>query len=232
MKYVTIIVPVFDEELIIKDSVIKTVETLKNIKTVSTELLIIDDGSTDKTPEILMKLKEDIDFNFTLIKHEMNMGIGGAIKTGIKNAAGDFIIFSPVDSPFDVETLQKYIDNIENNDVVIGIRKKRKGYNFLMKLNSFVYTQIIRFLFKIPFKDFNWIHLYNKKIFEKIEIEYTGIFMMAEILIKAHKNNCKMKEIYVDMIQRERGCASATRIRVILKTFSNLINYWIKTTFK
>ena len=95
-----------------------------------------------------------------------------------------------------------------------------------MQLNSFVFHKLISWLFNIHLKDYNWIHLYKRKLFfeDGISISSNGIMMLAEILIKAQRKGKVMKEI--EIIQRARltGTATAARFITVLKTIIELIS--------
>ena len=78
-------------------------------------------------------------------------------------------------------------------------------------------------------KDYNWIHLYNRKIFanKSITIESNGIFMLAEILIKAHRKGFTFFEFEVQQTQRLTGIATSAKPSAMFKTFSEVLLFWV-----
>lgn len=119
----SIIIPVYNEEKTIA-KVIAKVSALK-IKDTATEVVIVDDGSSDKTVSVVEKAIKG-NRNFKFIKHDKNMGKGAAVNTGIKNSTGDFVIIQDADleyNPDDIPMLFSYIKGPK--DVVYGTRLNR-----------------------------------------------------------------------------------------------------------
>src|SRR4030043_310695 len=111
---ISVIIPVYNEEKTIRE-VIKQVQGVNLEK----EIIIVDDGSTDKTREILSVIKED---NIKVIFHEKNLGKGGALKTGFSHAKGDIIIPQDADLEMDPGEYHNLIEPILEGhaDVVYG----------------------------------------------------------------------------------------------------------------
>lgn len=119
----SIIIPVFNEEKTIVQ-VLEKVSALK-IPNVDKEIIVVDDGSTDTTSSKVKDLRSKIK-NFKFIEHPKNMGKGAAVRTGIKNATGDYIIIQDADLEYDVNDIPRLIAEIKSNkDVVYGTRLNR-----------------------------------------------------------------------------------------------------------
>jgi glycosyltransferase involved in cell wall biosynthesis len=121
MKNISIIIPAYNEEKIIE-------QTIKNLKKELTrlnlefEIIVINDASTDKTKEILEKIKGII-----LINHPYNKGYGASLKTGIERAKFNNLLFFDADGQHKVEYISELIKYIDNFDMVAGIRMGYKG---------------------------------------------------------------------------------------------------------
>lgn len=112
---VSIIIPAYNEE--------ETIELLlKDLESVSREfgfeVIIIDDSSTDKTPEIIGK------FPFKTIRHPYNKGYGASLKTGIRNSVGDFVLTLDADAQHKIEEIETLLKYIDEYDMIIGTRKQ------------------------------------------------------------------------------------------------------------
>jgi glycosyltransferase involved in cell wall biosynthesis len=224
----SIIMPIYNEEAILKSSILKNLDILSKSDT-TFEIIIINDGSTDNSRAILDDSFKNI--NQINIKHlSKNKGFGGAIKEGIKIASGDYFWCIPADSPLTEEVFTAFNKNIGKADILVSYRRERIGYSWRMLLNSYIYHWLISNLFSIKLKDYNWIHLYHRKIFDKdnIQIEYDGIFMLAEILIKAQKKKYSFIEFEVIQSQRLTGIATASSAKNIIKTFLDLVNFRLR----
>lgn len=113
----SIIIPAYNEADIIKE----VVRGLIKVKTLDDEILVIDDGSTDKTGEIAQAAGAEV------ISHPYNVGNGAAIKAGLRNAKGDIIITMDADGQHDPADIPRLLEYIDKYDMVVGARSKGQG---------------------------------------------------------------------------------------------------------
>ena len=224
MTSLSIITPAYNEEEIIIASVKQTFESCKH-QFDEIEYIVVNDGSTDNTEKLIVQEFQGNSI-FKLI-NKSNGGFGSAVREGLKHCTKDFVICVPADSPLDPETIKKIYPDIQKNqvDLIITYRKERKGYSSVMLMNSFIYHKLVSALFLIWFKDYNWIHIYRKDIFNDIQIQSSGIFMLAEVIIKARKRGFIIKEIEVEQKQRVTGDATMTKPNAIFKTFKEMLEF-------
>lgn len=225
---VSLIIPAYNEEDIIYRAVRRARDILLNAKT-DFEIIVVNDGSSDRTKKIL----ED---NFIthpeifLINKDINEGIGAAIRDGINISSKEFIFCVPADSPLTEDVFVAFFKSEKKADIIVSYRKKRLGYSLRMKINSWVYHLLVSHMFQMDLRDYNWIHMYNRKIFDegKIQIEYNGIFMLAEILIKAKRKKFTIQEVEVEQYERLTGIATASKVSAIIKTLIEIISFRLK----
>lgn len=225
-KSFSVIVPAYNESESIVGAITKDIEVLNRFA-FEYEIIVVNDGSKDSTLQLL-KENYSKEPQVKIIAHETNLGLGAAVKTGMRAAAKDAVIVVPVDSPLNEQMFQLFIDNYHKADVLVSYRTERKGYTPLMRFNSWLYPKIISRLFHIHLKDYNWIHLYKTKPLRKagIEIQSTGIFMLAEILIKAHRAGLTMVEFPVDHDRRLTGSPSAVKFKVMVETAKEMLVFF------
>ncbi len=128
--FLSIIIPCFNEEEVIRETIKRLLKVSDNLKNTNVELIFIDDGSTDSTAKILKhycKIKKQI----TLIKFSRNFGHQIAVSAGIDKAKGDAIVLIDADLQDPPELIPKMITKWQDgNDVVYGTRVKREGESF------------------------------------------------------------------------------------------------------
>jgi glycosyltransferase involved in cell wall biosynthesis len=222
------IMPAFDEEAVLEAALERTIEILRSLDGLSFELILVNDGSRDRTPEIARRVFAGVSFA-RVVDHERNLGLGAAVRTGILNSFGERIVFMPVDSPLEKHEIERYLAAFDDKtEIVVGCRISRLGYNPLMRFNSVLYPALVRILFGVKLRDFNWIHMYRRRIFPRAINRNDGIFGPTEIILKAVRMGCRIREIDVGMKERKVGSASASRFRVMLRTLRELLLYRLR----
>ena len=202
--YLSVIVPCYNEELRFKHGFNHYFSYLKKQK-YSWELLFVNDGSYDKTEELL-KNSVKINKNVKMISYSKNKGKGYAIVKGVKKAQGQYILFSDIDHSVPISTLESFLNSFERGyDVVIGSRrvigaKFLKRQPFLRELLGRGFSALVRLLidFKITdttcgFKAFK--NEFAKKIFQKITVY--GWAFDAEIIFLCKKYGLKVSQVPV-----------------------------------
>ncbi len=195
------------------------------------EVLIVDDGSPDKTGEVADSLANKYSHLVKVIHHKKNLGYGAALRTGFLSADKfDFVFYTDGDIQYDVDEIKKMLPYLNKYEVVIGFRSKR-ALTTSRQLQTAVYNFIVRILFGLQIKDINCsMKIISRKALSKINLESNGAFIDAELLIKLKKNNYKIKEVEVTHFPRKFGKASGGSIKVIYKTLSDLVRFYFKNS--
>ncbi len=121
--FISMIVPAYNEEKILSDSVLKF-DKFFSEKNYSYEILVVNDGSSDKTKEIALNLEKVVE-NFRLVSYEKNQGKGYAVKLGMSEAKGKFRLMADADNSTPIEEIDGFLPFFdEGYDVVIGSRAK------------------------------------------------------------------------------------------------------------
>lgn len=118
----SLVIPAYNEEKRI-ENFIKNVIDYKKRNSFINEIVVVDDGSTDKTEDILKKYQNDI----RILKHTANRGKGAAIKTGVLAANEENIIFMDADNSTNPDQIPKLIEALKNYPVVTGSRKEKES---------------------------------------------------------------------------------------------------------
>jgi len=143
---ISIIIPAFNEEVGIQAGL----ESIINLKLHEKhEIIYIDDGSTDKTGEIIKQ------YPVKLIKHSNNKGYGAAIKTGIRKANGDKAIILDSDGQHDPKYIEKIIKMLNNFDMVIGERTNNSSQRKHRKSGKKIIRIIGEYLVEQKLPDYN-----------------------------------------------------------------------------
>ena len=200
---ISFVIPCMNSGAVIKNSIKKLNEELSKIKKLNYELIIIDDGSTDKTGQIIKSLKKK---NINIITNLVNLGKSSSLIKGIKLAKYKKIIIWDCDLPY-FRYIHKLIKLLNNNDFVYINRKSKKSKLVSTNLNFY---QICRFLIsKIVCRTINLLLMkkymgdtqaglkaFNKpKNFNKIKFISKKFFFDAELMILFDRAGAKIVSI-------------------------------------
>ncbi len=219
----SVIVPAFNEEVLLAGAIRDLRRSLDEIG-VTAEIIIVNDGSRDRTAVIADELARELPG--VVACHQANQGIGGAFRTGAARATGTYLILWPADMPATARDLAPYTEAFGHADVIVGVRRRRLGYNPLMRFNSWLYPQIVATLFGLRLRDVNWIHAYRRDQFLRITLTQRGIPMLVEMLVRLRDLGARIVEVDVEMKARLGGVSSASRPRVMWRTLTGLISLW------
>ena len=220
----TVVLPAYDEEALLESTARGLLAALEQLLPNSHQVVLVDDGSCDRTPEIADRLEAELDA--LEVVHQANTGIGGALQAGIARAEGEYLLLWPADMPCAAADLQPYLEHMGAADVIVGRRRARPGYTPLMKAASWVYPKLVGLLFGLHLHDVNWICLYRTRHLERLRLSQQGIPMLTEILVKIRDDGGTFLEIPVDPRARQTGVASAGRLGVRIRTLTGLVQLW------
>jgi glycosyltransferase involved in cell wall biosynthesis len=182
------------------------------------ELIVIDDKSTDRTPELADALAA-ADPHVRVIHHERNRKLGGSMKTGFAAATGDLILYTDADLPFDMNELPRAVRLLREYgvDIISAYRFDRTGEGSLRSLYTFVYNGLIKSLFGVKVRDINFaFKLCRSRIFEHVELKSEGSFIDAELIIRATRLGYEIMQMGVDYFPRTRGESTLSSPGIIL----------------
>lgn len=200
----SIIIPVFNEEKTIYQ-ILEKVSKL-DLGGVKKQVIVINDGSSDKTEKVISDFAKN-NLGIKVINHEKNQGKGAAVRTGIKNVTGDYIIIQDADLEYDPGDIKKLIKPILNStsEVVYGTRLKRLpsfsrdertpqfllhylGNKFLSLLTSSLYGQWLTDM-ETCYK------LFPTKAVKDMRLNSKGFEFEPEITAKLLKKKYKILEV-------------------------------------
>jgi Glycosyltransferases involved in cell wall biogenesis len=119
----SIFFPAYNEEGNITTTIIDARNAAKKVAS-KYEIIVVDDGSTDRTAEVVLELQK-YDPSIRLISHHQNRGYGAAVKTGLKACKMDWIFFTDSDGQFRYDELPNFVSKKGKGDLIIGYRRKR-----------------------------------------------------------------------------------------------------------
>ena len=213
---ISVVVPAYNESKNL-DSLLDNFDKMFRESKLEGEVLLVDDGSTDKT----FKLAKDYEKKYTFLKALTNIthrGLTAALHTGFKNATGEIYLFWPADMQYYPEDIPKLINKIkEGNDIVTGWRQGKYGMKTFV---SFFYNFLSRWLFKIKVHDLNGVKAFRKKVLEEVPLRKDWHRYMV---VMAADKGYKVDEVRIPLYPRKYGKSNFSFWRIpmgVLDLFS------------
>ncbi|MFN7170406.1 MAG: dolichyl-phosphate beta-glucosyltransferase [Candidatus Omnitrophota bacterium] len=223
--YLSIVIPAYNEENRLPNTLRKIKDYVER-KNFRSEIIVVDDGSTDRTIEVIQKL--DIP-NLKIVSNSTNQGKGAAVKRGVLAARGEYILFTDADNSTPIEELEKFLHRLGKDKILIGSRYL-KGSKIMIKQPKFriiigrLGNYLIQKILPIGIKDTQcgfklFPRMAAQEIFPRQRVKLFGFDF--EILTIAKMLGYKIEEIPVIWIN-----SPVSRIRPIrdaFRTFLDLI---------
>lgn len=197
----SVIVPVYNEAA----TVAEIIRRLKKTGLAS-EIIIVNDGSTDKTPLMLKQFKQQE--NVRVISHHQNRGKGMAIRTGIKAATGDYTVIQDADLEYDPEDFHKLMNPIERGKatVVYGSRftGERRNMFFWHWVANQMLTLTTNILYNTTLSDMETCYkVFPTKLLKDLKLRCHGFEFEPEVTAKVLKRGVRIYEVPISYAGRE-----------------------------
>lgn len=210
-KTLTLVIPCYNEQ----EAIPPLFERLAQVKQafpddVNLDLLFVDDGSKDQTPQLLKNIPEHLQ-PATTVTHDPNQGLGAAIGTGFRHATGQYVAMMDADCTYDpmylVEMLTMMNDNV---DIVTGSefhpQGKIENVSWLRLFLSKNLSRIYRWVFRSKLYSFSCLlRIYRRDILEHITPGDSGFLSCTELLIHAIKRGDRIVEFPLVLTERQHG---------------------------
>jgi len=225
---ITIIVPVYNE----KKTIEKVICDINKKVKINKQIIVIDDGSTDGTKEIIEK-KLLLQITKT-IYHDKNLGKGAAIKSSIPFINGEIIAIQDADLEYDPSDLNKLIEKIISGETNVAygsrvLNKLRYNKNFISNFRVFgnhMLTLLSNIINNQKLTDAHTCYkVFNSNIFKKLELKENGFAFCAEVNTKLAKLNEKIIELPINYKGRSEIEGKKIKLRDAFGALYAIIKY-------
>jgi len=197
----SLIIPAYNEEkglpLVIEDYLDKV-----------DEIIVVDDGSTDRTLEVAKK------YDVKIYKHETNKGKVAALRTGVEHATGEIIIFTDADYTYPAKYVPDFVKEIkEGADLVLGSRLENiKNMPFLNRIGNRIFSLLATYIGCINITDSQTgYRAFKRDMFDKLNVNAKGLEFETKMTVRAAKHGYKIVEIPIEY----RGRVGKSKLRPI-----------------
>jgi glycosyltransferase involved in cell wall biosynthesis len=217
-KKIIAVIPACNEEKYIFDVVKKT-------KKYVNEVIVVDDSSNDNTEKLAKNA------GAIIIKHELNLQKGAALKTGCDAAlilGAEIIVILDGDGQHNPDNIPKLIEKLKYFDLVIGSRKFNNQMPKVARIGNLLLTQFARLLFNTQINDSQTgFKAFKSEVYKKIKWKSSGYEVETEIIKNITKNKISYSEVIIDTIYHDnfKGTTPIDGIKIIYQMIKwKLIN--------
>jgi glycosyltransferase involved in cell wall biosynthesis len=216
-----------NEESLVEKFVTTSVDHLSRVAD-DFEIILIDDGSTDRTWQIMQECAKKYPC-LKIVRHEKNLQPGWCMHTCCTYTTKQIVFWNTVDMFFDSSKLPEFLKHLDRFDVVQGVRTGRKSNtykSFYRRMNSIINYQLIKFLFKVPLQDFQNVTFLRWDFLKHIHFDSHSSFTNPECVIRAYYSGLKIKEVAMEHKDRESGKAKGGRPSTVLAAVVDILKCW------
>jgi len=218
---ISVFFPCYNEQDNLVRVVKQALEVLEKLKA-DFEIIIVDDGSSDRTGQIADELAGQ-DERVKVVHHRTNLGYGAALQSGFKAATKELVFYTDGDGQFDINEMPPLLGLMEQYDIVSCYRLNRQD-NLVRKINGWCWTKLVCLLFGIKIRDIDCaFKLYKREVFNNIKLISTGALIDAEILARAVHKGYRVTQQGIHHYPRTAGAQTGANFRVIFRAFKELL---------
>jgi glycosyltransferase involved in cell wall biosynthesis len=199
------------------------------------ELVVIDDGSTDRTWALANELQSTRPW-LTVLKNDRNRGPGYCYRRGISAASKQYFMAQTVDWAYDIDAFRPVMDRLRQYDILQGVRPGEFSLSVLRRRSDSLYKGIvsltnytlIRVLFQLPFADFQNVTVCPARLAQALPLESEGSFTNPEVMMKLYWGGASFLQVPVLFQKRGRGKGTGTRVGAIFTSIGEIIGSWFR----
>lgn len=222
----SVVLPAFNEQGNIERAVRSSAEAIAPLVD-DYELVVVDDGSRDETPQILKRLVAEYGERVNVVTHETNLGYGIALRAGFDAARGRYIFYTDADNQFDLRELDGFLPAMDGVDAILGYRVGRQDGAFRLMVSN-GYNALASLAFGMDVRDLNCsFKLFRREALTSLHLEEDHFFIDTEIVVQLHRAGYSYLQKGVKHYPRTAGKSTVSPTDVP-RTFLALLKLWAK----
>jgi glycosyltransferase involved in cell wall biosynthesis len=221
----SVFIPAFNEEGNI-EATVHELRTALQAQAIDYEIIIVNDGSSDRTAEIAEALRA-ADSRIRVIHNPRNLGLAKTFRIGAQAARLDYVGWIPGDNGFPAASLEQWLAPIGKADLIQTHLLNSEVRYLGRRIISRGYTRTMNTIFGLRIKYYNGIQIYRREAIQSIETSSDGFALLSEILVKLLATGNSYIEVGINMQERAQGQSKAVKIKNILDVIKTVIRLFV-----
>lgn len=225
---ITVFFPAYNDAASLPALISQTFNILS--RCVSTfEVIVINDGSSDRTGDVLAELANGYTPNLRIITHTRNLGYGAALRSGLAAGTGQWIFYTDGDGQYDPADLERLLSVADSETALVnGYKIKREDPAHRIAI-GWIYKHLARALFRIRIRDIDCdFRLIRRKYLSCTELRSTSGTICVELVRSLELSGGKIKEVAVAHYPRLHGRSQFFRVRSLATTVVQLCELYLR----
>jgi glycosyltransferase involved in cell wall biosynthesis len=225
---ISVFFPCYNDEATIGSMVSVAVATLERVGVTDAEVIVIDDGSTDQSPEVLEKIAAQQPL-LRVVTHPQNRGYGGALISGFGAATRQWVFYTDGDGQFDASELELLVQAASADVDVVQGYKLRRADNLARRVIGRVYHRFVALMFGLRIRDTDCdFRLIRREALDRIRLVHTTGVICVELVRKLQDSGARFTEVGIHHYRRMFGKSEFFRLPAVLRTLRDLAALWIQ----
>jgi glycosyltransferase involved in cell wall biosynthesis len=225
---ISVFFPAYNDSATIAGVVMGAMRMLARLSS-NYEVIVVDDGSRDGTPEVLEELLRLYPDRLRVERHFRNRGYGGALRTGIASATKEWIFYTDGDAQYDARELALLMEKAgDSTDIVNGYKISRSDPVY-RKVIGWTYNLVVKAAFGLRIRDVDCdFRLMRRSMLEKVDLQSDSGTICVEMIKKLQDAGARFSEVPVHHFHRSVGRSQFFRPYWLWKTFRDLVRLWFE----
>lgn len=217
----SVIIPAFNEEGNIKTAIKNVLWSIRG-KVSDFEIIIVDDGSSDRTGKIIDR-EEERNHKIKAVHHRKNMGLGFVFRSGLAKATKTFVSVYPGDSDLSAESFRRLVGEMGKKDLIISYMLENTKRSRLRRIISRIYVNSMNFIFCLNLKYYNGAFICRLKLLKKLPLKSSSYTIFSEMFVKLIKNGISYRQIPFHHIGRKHQKSKAVSLKSLRGAIQTII---------